>query len=317
MSHRDEALLTQFLDMKSAERGASANTLSAYRRDMDAAFQHFSHTGRTALTVTPPDIQAYLQSLAQDGLSPASRARKLSTLRQFFKFLTADELIEKDPTHGIAAPRKQRVLPKTLSISDVDRLLSAAKNACVDTTGDDHARAVRFWCLLEVLYATGLRVSELVSLPRDILRGDDRMLTIKGKGGRERLVPLNDTAREALAAHIAILEHGTDDRPGTTYTRHLFPSRGDAGHLTRQHFALELKALATDIGLDADAISPHVLRHAFASHLLDRGADLRAVQQLLGHASITTTEIYTHVLEERLKQLVEDHHPLAGTSLND
>lgn len=308
-SASERALVRSFLDMKAAERGASANTLAAYDRDLTHAARTFKGAGCGLVEAGPPDIEAYLRVLGDEGLSPASRARKLSALRQFYKFLVAEGIVEADPTHGLAGARRARPLPKTLSVAEVDRLIETARHQAEGAAPAERARAVRLWCLMEVLYATGLRVSELVALPRHVLRGDDRVLTIKGKGGRERMVPLNAAARAALAAHIALLEGAEGGEK--VHTRHLFPSRGDAGHLTRQHFALELKTLAIAAGLDADEVSPHVLRHAFASHLLDRGADLRAVQQLLGHASITTTEIYTHVLEERLKRFVQDHHPIA------
>lgn len=306
----DRALVRSFLDMKAAERGASANTLTAYDRDLTHAARHFAKIAHGLLEATPSDVEAYLRALAEEGLSPASRARKLSALRQFFKFLVAEDIIEADPTHGLSGARRNRPLPKTLSVDEVDRLIETARLQAERASRGERGRAVRMWCLMEVLYATGLRVSELVALPRHVLRGDDRVLTIRGKGGRERMVPLNTAARAALSAHIAILEGEADGEK--VYSRFLFPSRGEAGHLSRQHFAVELKELAAEAGLDPGEVSPHVLRHAFASHLLDRGADLRAVQQLLGHASITTTEIYTHVLEERLKRLVQDHHPLAN-----
>ena len=200
-------------------------------------------------------------------------------------------------------------MPKTLSVAEVDHLLATARQRCETGTREEQRAALRFYCLLEVLYATGLRVSELVGLPRDVLRADERMLTVKGKGGRERIVPLNSAARTALASYLD-LESEMADR-ATLASRWLFPSRSSGGHLTRQRFGQELKEVALMAGLDPERVSPHVLRHAFASHLLDRGADLRAVQQLLGHADISTTQIYTHVLEERLKQLVLSHHPLA------
>lgn len=300
-----------FIDMIASERGASANTLSAYTRDIEH-FEHYLAKSKLALTQAEPDhITSYFQVLSQAGLAAASRARKLSTLRQLYKFLLAEDLIYEDPTHGLAGPKQQRPLPRTLSVAEVDRLIEAAKARIPSSRGRDRVRALRMHCLLELLYATGLRVTELVSLPRQVLDGDTRVLTIRGKGGRERLVPLNASARQALDRYLAL---GTDPADGVAAmirTRWLFPSKSVEGHLTRQRFAQDLKELAEQSGLDPERVSPHVLRHAFASHLLDRGADLRAVQQLLGHADISTTEIYTHVLEERLKQLVHDHHPLA------
>lgn len=303
--------LDAFLDMQASERGASRNTLDAYRRDLTDFLDRMERADLTLGSVKPSDVIAHLRRLDDDGLSPASRARKLSSLRQFFKFLVAEEQIDEDPTHGLGAPRKGASLPKILSVAEVDRLLGAAKARTVDTKGRDLVRALRLHALLELLYATGMRVTELVTLPRTVLAGDERVFTITGKGGRERLVPLNSSARAALARYLNVGHDPTDGVAPMLKTKWLFPSRGADGHLTRQGFALELKELALQGGLDPERVSPHVLRHAFASHLLDRGADLRAVQQLLGHADISTTQIYTHVLEERLRRLVLDHHPLA------
>ncbi len=305
------AALRGFLDMISSERGAAANTLSAYARDLDDFASYLARSRLSFAGARPADITGYLQALSEAGLAGASRARKLSTLRQLYKYLLAEDLIDEDPTHGIAGPRQQRALPKTLSVAEVDRLIDLAHARIAPARGRERVRAVRLYCLLELLYATGMRVSELVSLPRKVLDGDDRVLTIRGKGGRERLVPLNGSARAAIERYLALGQDPEDGVAAMIRTRWLFPSKSAEGHLTRQRFAQDLKALAIDAGLDAERVSPHVLRHAFASHLLDRGADLRAVQQLLGHADISTTEIYTHVLEERLKKLVHEHHPLA------
>ncbi len=312
MSPDDRLLLDDFLEMMAAERGAAANTLAAYRRDLDefAAFCA-SHGGRPLAQVSTRDIQAYLHSLAEAGLAPSSRARKLSAVRQLTKFLAAEGLAEEDAAHGLSGPKQGRPLPRTLSVAEVDRLIEAARARIAGTSGRERLRAMRMHCLMELLYATGMRVSELVSLPRSVLKGDPRALTIRGKGGRERLVPLNAPARAALDAWVALGENGGDGLSPAIASKWLFPSNGVEGHLTRQSFAQDLKDLCDEAGLDPGRVSPHVLRHAFASHLLDRGADLRAVQQLLGHADISTTEIYTHVLEERLKQLVQKHHPLA------
>jgi integrase/recombinase XerD len=245
-------------------------------------------------------------------MAPTSRARRLSAVRQLFKFLSAEGVVEEDPALGFAGPKKGLAIPKTLSIAEVDRLIEAAQRRTDTTKGRDRVRALRLHALIEMLYATGLRVTELVTLPRSVLAGDGRVLTIKGKGGRERLVPLNQAARTALDRYLGVGQHGEDDVAPMLATKYLFASRGAEGHLTRQRLGQELKDLALDSGLDPERVSPHVLRHAFASHLLDRGADLRSVQQLLGHADITTTQIYTHVLEERLKKLVFEHHPLAA-----
>ncbi len=304
--------IESFLEMLAAERGAAPNTLDAYRRDLTKAASYYDQNHHSLTQLTPVDISNYMRTLAQLGEAPTTRSRRLSALRQLFRFLVAEQIIHTDPTHGFTGPKKTQKLPKTMSIKEVDALLETAKNRCIALTGRELIRALRFHCLLEILYATGLRVSELVSLPRSVLLGDERVFTVKGKGGRERLVPLNAPAREALNQYLNAAKNPQNQISSTVATRWLFPSRSATGHLTRQRFAQDLKTLATEAGLNADAISPHVLRHAFASHLLDRGADLRTVQQLLGHADISTTEIYTHVLQERLKKLVEDHHPLSN-----
>ena len=296
--------VTDFLAMLSAERGASTNTIEAYAADLEGFLRFLSERSVAPPDASAADIQAYLGFLADEGQAPTSRARRLSALKQYYRFLLAENLIALDPTSGLQGPKKQRALPKVLSIAEVDRLLAVSQNQCEGQEGRAFFRALRFHCLLEILYATGMRVSELVGLPRSVLRGDKRVLTIKGKGGRERLVPLNATARSALDAFLGV--SGRFDN-----SEWLFPSKSALGHVTRQGFAQDLKEVAEAAGIAPERVSPHVLRHAFASHLLDRGADLRAVQQLLGHADISTTEIYTHVLQERLKALVNAHHPLA------
>lgn len=307
----EEQTIEMFLEMLSAERGAAANTISAYRRDLED-FRNFLHRrARLIAAAAPPDISAYVAQASATGLKATSLARRLSAVRQLYKFLVAEGQVTADPTLGQAGPRKERALPKTLNVAEVDRLIETAAQRAGKAKGLERLRAVRLHCLIEMLYATGMRVSELVSLPRDVLAGDARVLTIKGKGGRERLVPLNSKARAALEHYLQLGRESNDAVAATVATKWLFPSKSTQGHLTRQRFAQDLKNLAAEAGLDPDRISPHVLRHAFASHLLDRGADLRSVQQLLGHADISTTEIYTHVLEERLKKLVHEHHPLA------
>lgn len=306
----DGRYIEAFLEMLSAERGAADNTISAYRRDLQDFSGFLSARGRSLTSADAADVSAYFTAASQAGLKSASRARRLSAVRQLYKFLLAEGLVPADPALSQAGPRKERALPKTLNVAQVDRLITAAARRAGTAKGRERARAVRLHCLIEMLYATGMRVSELVSLPRSVLTGDDRVLTIKGKGGRERLVPLNKSARATLDRYLE-LGHVENELAATGASKWLFPSKSAQGHLTRQRFGLDLKALAEEAGLDPDRVSPHVLRHAFASHLLDRGADLRAVQQLLGHADISTTEIYTHVLEERLKKLVHEHHPLA------
>lgn len=312
MTAADDPDVAAFLEMLASERGAAGNTLDAYRRDL-SAFQSFLNSRDPAVrNATRADISAFMEFLGREGLSASSRARRLSAVRQLFKFLEAEGLVTDNPAAGTKAPKRSRPLPKTLSVAEVDRLLNAARKATDGRTGRDLVRTARFHALIEILYATGMRVSELVGLPRSVLNGDPRVLTIKGKGGRERLVPINSAARAALDRYLALGTNPDDGLSPMLPNKWLFPSRGAEGHLTRQRFAQDLKEAAVAAGLDPERVSPHVLRHAFASHLLDRGADLRTVQQLLGHADISTTEIYTHVLEERLKRIVFEHHPLAG-----
>jgi len=285
--------------MLSAERGAARNTLIAYRRDLSDYASFLSGRASSLLHADREGVTAYLARVAAEGLAASTAARKLSAIRQFHKFLCAEGLREDDPTRIIASPRAGRRLPRVLSIAEVDRLLATAEEAA-GLPGPRQEDARRLHVLLEMLYATGLRVSELVGLPRAAVMREASYLTVKGKGGRERVVPLNDRARDALMAWLAASPPG----------RHLFPASGESGHLARQVFGRDLKLLAGAAGIAAARVSPHVLRHAFASHLLQGGADLRVVQTLLGHADISTTQIYTHVLDERLRQLVESAHPL-------
>ncbi|RUO98648.1 site-specific tyrosine recombinase XerD [Hyphomicrobium sp.] len=301
---RQDGHVADFLAMLSAERGAAANTIEAYRADLEGFIGFLADRGIAPADAVAEDVQAYLGHLASEGQAPSSRARRLSAIKQFYRFLVAEDAIALDPTSTLQGPKKRRALPKVLSVAEVDRLLETSQGQCTGQEGRAKFRALRFHCLLELLYATGMRVSELVGLPRSVLRGDARVLIIKGKGGRERMVPLNASARQALDDFLAV--SGRFDN-----SQWLFPSNSTLGHVTRQGFAQDLKDLALAADIAPERVSPHVLRHAFASHLLDRGADLRAVQQLLGHADISTTEIYTHVLQERLKALVNAHHPLA------
>jgi integrase/recombinase XerD len=289
--------------MIAAERGASRNTLDAYRRDL-ADFS--AGLGKARQSIAAADSEALRAYLGRLDLAPASVARRLSAIRQLYRFLYAEGRRADDPAAVIEGPKRGRSLPKVLSVKQVDDLLAQARGAMHSESKPERLRAARLNCLLEVLYATGLRVSELVALPATAARRDQRMLVIRGKGGRERLVPLNDQARRSMADYLKLRAEAKLDA-----SKWLFPSFGESGHLSRQHFARELKALAAAAGLKAAQVSPHVLRHAFASHLLQNGADLRVVQTLLGHADISTTQIYTHVLEERLKSLVRDLHPLA------
>jgi len=304
----DAALIALFLDMQAAERGAAANTLAAYRHDLEdySGALRAARTGIAAASTA--DLRAYLARIEAQGLKATTTARRLSAIRQLHRFLYAEGLRGDDPAAVLTGPKRGRPLPKVLSIAEVDRLLRMARQGVDDPElpAPQRLRATRLACLLEVVYATGLRVSELVALPVSAARGDARVLYVRGKGNKERLVPLNDAAKQAMAAYLALLAE-TAAKP----SKWLFPSFGQSGHLTRQHFARELKQLAGLAGLAPAQVSPHVLRHAFASHLLHNGADLRVVQTLLGHADISTTQIYTHVLEERLKSLVRDLHPLA------
>ena len=313
MKPSDERLIDLYLDMLAAERGAAANTLDAYRRDLNDFSADLSGHGGAIATAVNDDIRDYLGRLSGRGFSAASVARRLSAIRQLYRFLYAEGTRKDDPAAAIEGPKRGRPLPKVLSIGHVDQLLTTAREGIDDAQRPtERLRAARLDCLLEVLYATGLRVSELVTLPASAARRDERMLIVRGKGNKERLVPLNKSAKAAMRDYLALREEAAKEpKKGSLKTsKWLFPSFGESGHLTRQHFARDLKALAAAAGLKPKHVSPHVLRHAFASHLLQNGADLRSVQTLLGHADISTTQIYTHVLEERLKSLVRDLHPL-------
>ncbi|MGI9426713.1 MAG: site-specific tyrosine recombinase XerD [Hyphomicrobiaceae bacterium] len=305
------AELSEFLTAIAAERGAAKNTLEAYGRDLDDFLSYMAAESLSLERLRTSHVSRYLRQLNSTGMAPTSCARRLSAVRQFLKFLVVEGVLSENPADGIASPRKTKALPKILSVDDVDRLINTAKQRIDGTSGAERIRALRLNCLMELLYATGMRVSELVSLPRTALKGDRRLLTIIGKGSRERQVPLNGPARTALDLYVTESDAFAASAPRRTSQKWLFPARSAEGYLPRQRFATELKELAEEAGLNPAKVSPHVLRHAFASHLLDRGADLRAVQKLLGHADISTTEIYTHVLEERLKTLVQKHHPLA------
>jgi integrase/recombinase XerD len=306
--HSDETFIELFLDMLAAERGAGVNTLAAYRRDLQDLSASLGAAGAAISNADTDALRRFLAELAGRGLKTSSVARRLSAAKQLYRFLYAEGHRQDDPAAVLEGPKRGLTLPKTLSIADVDRLLTQAHAGVGDAKrpAPERLRAARLACLLEVLYATGLRVSELVALPASAAKQDARMLMVRGKGNKERLVPLNDSAKRAMTEYLAQLA-----AQGRKESKWLFPSFGESGHLTRQHFARDLKELSTAAGLRPDRVSPHVLRHAFASHLLHNGADLRVVQTLLGHADISTTQIYTHVLEERLKSLVRDLHPLA------
>jgi integrase/recombinase XerD len=310
----DARLIELFLDMLAAEQGAGDNTLAAYRRDLSDLSEFLARQRQNFAVAQTESLRDYLADLDTRGFKSSSVARRLSALRHLFRFLLSERVRSDDPAAILSGPKRGRTLPKVLSIADVDRMLRKAKELTEAPSASvpQRLRAMRLYCLLEVLYATGLRVSELVSLPRSAARHDARMIVVRGKGGKERLVPLNDASRQAMSDYLAAVESQKGGRKSSAVTaKWLFPSFGESGHLTRQHFARDLKELATAAGLAPRLVSPHVLRHAFASHLLHNGADLRIVQTLLGHTDISTTQIYTHVVEERLKSLVRDLHPLA------
>lgn len=302
-----QTAIETFLEMMSAERGASANTLDAYRRDLQEAHDEMTATGGLA-GADAGAIHTYLESIAARGFASSTQARKLSALRQFFRFLYGEGWRADDPTGTASAPRRTTALPKILSETETGQLLDlAASEAASPPPGIAPVAAIRLHALVETLYATGLRVSELVALPVSVALRDDRLFMVRGKGGRQRMVPLTDGAHQAMKAWL----DARAASQSTAESAFLFPAASATGYLPRQAFARELKALAARAGIAPSKVSPHVIRHAFASHLLQNGADLRAVQQLLGHADISTTQIYTHVLEERLVRLVNDHHPLA------
>jgi integrase/recombinase XerD len=305
----DEALIELFLDMLAAERGAGENTLAAYRNDLEDLSAHLRASRSTIANATTDSLRKFLASLAERGFKSSSLARRLSAVRQLYRFLYAEGKRGDDPAAVLEGPKRARTLPKVLSVADVDKLLKTARanSDNAEQPLPQRLRAARLLCLLEVVYATGLRVSELVALPAAAARRDQRMLVVRGKGGKERLVPLNKQAKSAMAEYLELRSKAERGKE----SKWLFPSFGEQGHLTRQHFARELKTLGAACAIHSSRLSPHVLRHAFASHLLHNGADLRVVQTLLGHADISTTQIYTHVLEERLKTLVRDLHPLA------
>jgi integrase/recombinase XerD len=300
--------ISTFLEAHAAEQGSARNTQLAYARDLRDFGEWCASHGHAFADITRAEIESYLMHCDAQGLAQSTRARRLASIRQLFRFAYAENWRGDDPASRIAGPGKSKKLPQTLSADDVDALLHAAR-----TTGRSARDRLRNTCLLELLYATGLRVSELVSLPVLAVRGDPRMILVRGKGGKERMVPLSEPARQALSAWLQDWDEQAAElrakrRPEP---RFLFPSKSRDGHLSRVGFYLVLKDIALAAGLDPTRISPHVLRHAFATHLLAGGADLRAIQTLLGHADVSTTEIYTHVLEERLRTLVLDHHPLA------
>ncbi|CUH62689.1 Tyrosine recombinase XerD [Thalassovita gelatinovora] len=299
--------ISAFLDAQAAELGAAENTRLAYGRDLKDFTDWLTAQQSDFNQVSRDQIETYLIDCEAQGLARSTRARRLSTIKQLFRFAFEEGLRSDNPAIQIRGPGRAKTLPKTLSETEVDRLLAAARSTGRET------EQLRNTCLMEILYATGMRVSELVSLPVAAARGDPRLLLILGKGGKERMVPLSPPARTALSEWL-ISRDKTEEcarEEGSPASRFLFPGRGKSGHLTRHRFFQIIKDLAVAAGVSPATVTPHTLRHAFATHLLANGADLRAIQTLLGHSDVATTEIYTHVLDERLRELVLDHHPLA------
>ena len=311
MTAEPGALVIGFLEALAAERGASVNTIEAYRRDLSDYVAHLKATGADPLTASGSDVRAYMAARGAEGLKASSLARRLSAVRQFHKHLYAETLRTDDPTLAIQGPRRSRPLPKVLTVADVERLIVAARQGLDEPERPVRERLAlaRMACLIELIYASGLRVSEVLGLPKSVARAREPFIAVRGKGGKERLAPLNASARAAVSAYLihrpAFLPIGVKASPW------LFPSRGASGRLTPRRFAQLLDEAARDAGIDPARVSPHVLRHAFATHLLEGGADLRIVQTLLGHADIATTQIYTHLAQDHLQSVVQTRHPLA------
>jgi integrase/recombinase XerD len=304
----DRHWIAAFLDAQAAERGAASNTQLAYARDLADFTDWLAEHGSSLTGAQRIDVENYLVHCDAQGLAKSTRARRLSAIKQLYRFCFEEGFRADNPAVQINGPGRDKRLPKTLSTEEVDHLLEAAQRH-----GRTAADRERNTCLMQLLYATGMRVSELVSLPLSSAKGDPRMLLIRGKGGKERMVPLSPPARAALRDWLSTREEMEDSAraDGKPTSPFLFPSRGKSGHLTRHAFYVLIKDLAVEGGVSPAKVTPHTLRHAFATHLLANGADLRAIQTFLGHADVSTTEIYTHVLEERLRDLVLDHHPLA------
>ncbi|GAA6192257.1 site-specific tyrosine recombinase XerD [Phaeobacter sp. NW0010-22] len=300
--------ISSFLEAQAAELGAATNTLLAYGRDLQDFSGWLVHNNQTFDSASQDEVEAYLISCDSQGLAKSTRARRLSAIKQIYRFAFEESWREDNPAIQIKGPGREKKLPQTLDVLEVDRLLDAARQS-----GRNIRDRLRNTCMMELLYATGMRVSELVSLPVSSARGDPRMLLVLGKGGKERMVPLSPPARAALEAWVAERDLMQEEAAanGLPNSKYLFPSRGKSGFLTRHRFYLLIKEFAVSGGVSPNKVTPHTLRHAFATHLLANGADLRSIQTLLGHVDVATTEIYTHVLEERLAELVLEHHPMA------
>lgn len=314
-SRRDMLQIESFIEMMSAERGAALNTLASYEHDLIDLSGFLAGRKTTLIDANTSDLGSYLSQMAADGYASTSQARRLSTIRQIYQFLFTEGLRSDNPTGTLDSPKKALSLPKIMSVAQVTKLLDLSQ-AAAKQLGPQQFSAIRMHLLIELLYATGMRVSELVSLPSKTMVQEGRFLLIRGKGNKDRMVLLSRSAIEALSNYRSARTQYYRDKEQEDDSPWLFPSNGKEGHLSRQVFARDLKDLAVQAGILSDSISPHVLRHAFASHLLQNGADLRAVQELLGHSDISTTQIYTHVLEERLQELVQTHHPLAKQEKN-
>ncbi|MDG1283002.1 MAG: site-specific tyrosine recombinase XerD [Pseudorhodobacter sp.] len=300
--------ISTFLEAQAADLGAARNTQLAYGRDLTDFAAYLGQNGQSFATASQAQIESYLVSCDAQGLAKSTRARRLSAIRQLFRFAFEEGWRTENPALRLKGPGRAETLPQTLSVDDVERLLTSARE-----TGKTAAEKTRNRTLVELLYATGMRVSELVALPASAARGNPSMILVRGKGEKERLVPLSAPAKAALADWLPLRDAADVQavKEGARPSRHLFPSRGAAGHLTRQYFFVLIKQIAATAGLDPNKVTPHTLRHAFATHLLAGGADLRVIQTLLGHADLSTTEIYTHVLDDHLKALVLEHHPLS------
>ena len=310
MSVSAPRLIENFLEAIASERGAAKNTIEAYRRDLTAFVEFLTDRAKTPLTADKDDISAFQADGGAEGLASASIARRLSAVKQFQKHLYLEGRRGDDPTMAIDGPKRARPLPKVLSVAEVERLITVAREGldAKDRPPRERLAAARMACLIELLYGSGLRVSELIALPKSAARAKEPLIQVRGKGDKDRLVPISEPARAAMRHYRALLD---EISPGLATGPWLFPAEGESGHLTRQVFARDLKTIAAAAGIATHRVSPHVLRHAFASHLLQNGADLRVVQDLLGHADISTTQIYTHVLDERAKAMVRDLHPLS------
>jgi integrase/recombinase XerD len=303
------SLVVAFLEALASERGASANTIEAYRRDLADYEAHLRAEGVDALKAASSHLRGFLAARSAHSLGASSLARRLSAIRQFHKFLYAEGWRRDNPTLAVEGPRRSRPPPKLLSMAEVERLIATAREGldAMERPMRERLEAARMACLIELIYASGLRVSEVLSLPKSAARGRAELIAVRGKGNKERLAPISGPARAAMTAFRALLDQAA---PGAAAGPWLFPADSASGHMTRQAFARDLKRVAAAAGIAPARVSPHVLRHAFASHLLQNGADLRVVQDLLGHADISTTQIYTHVLDERARAMVRDLHPL-------